>query len=243
MNTIVLNILSKNNLLVEREQFQLEFIESLFQNLISQEEIDESIKVSSIFGTFFNENISLVEGETYKISVTTKKEQIFGIAVQSLFRKALNKESITNKKIDVVIKGILSNERVWSGYYNHDEIMNLENVPNRYFIKIVTPIFYDNKSIHSFDKIFKVISSEFEKHQNISLDTEAIIDSIVIKKERFYTKKVYINKKQEESYLGDVELSVMSNYAWELMSILEFAKYNGIGQKNKLGYGQILLKY
>ena len=27
MNTIVLNILSKNNLLVEREQFQLEFIE------------------------------------------------------------------------------------------------------------------------------------------------------------------------------------------------------------------------
>ena len=106
MNTIVLNILSKNNLLVEREQFQLEFIESLFQNLISQEEIDESIKVSSIFGTFFNENISLVEGETYKISVTIKKEQIFGIAVQSLFRKALNKESITNKKIDVVIKGI-----------------------------------------------------------------------------------------------------------------------------------------
>ena len=89
MNTIVLNILSKNNLLVEREQFQLEFIESLFQNLISQEEIDESIKVSSIFGTFFNENISLVEGETYKISVTIKKEQIFGIAVQSLFRKAL----------------------------------------------------------------------------------------------------------------------------------------------------------
>ena len=223
MNTIVLNILSKNNLLVEREQFQLEFIESLFQNLITQEEIEENIKVSSIFGTFFNENIS--------------------IAVQSLFRKALNKESITNKKIDVVIKGILSNERVWSGYYNHDEIMNLENVPNRYFIKIVTPIFYDNKSIHSFDKIFKVISSEFEKHQNISLDTEAIKDSIVIKKERFYTKKVYINKKQEESYLGDVELSVMSNYAWELMSILEFAKYNGIGQKNKLGYGQILLKY
>ena len=54
---------------------------------------------------------------------------------------------------------------------------------------------------------------------------------------------LYINKKQEESYLGDVELSVMSNYAWELMSILEFAKYNGIGQKNKLGYGQILLKY
>ena len=29
MNTIVLNILSKNNLLVEREQFQLEFKKSV----------------------------------------------------------------------------------------------------------------------------------------------------------------------------------------------------------------------
>ena len=132
MNTIVLNILSKNNLLVEREQFQLEFIESLFQNLISQEEIDESIKVSSIFGTFFNENISLVEGETYKISVTIKKEQIFGIAVQSLFRKALNKEPLTRFERNLLQQNIhnLDDNRLIRASYNISDEVKIMSLPN-----------------------------------------------------------------------------------------------------------------
>ena len=50
MNTIVLNILSNNNLAVDRESFQEEFKECLFYGIMNKGEVDENIKISSIFG-------------------------------------------------------------------------------------------------------------------------------------------------------------------------------------------------
>ena len=152
MNTIVLNRLSNNYLVADRESFQEELKKCLFYGIINKGEVDENINISSIFGMFFDENITLVEFETYKISLTIKNERIFGNVIQHLFRKALSKEPLKNEVIDLTLKGILSNDKIWSGYYNHNDMMNLEYIQNNHKIKILTPIFSNNKSISILSK-------------------------------------------------------------------------------------------
>ena len=140
MNSFLVVLSPVKNTIVTKDDYSIKIHEA-FNKIFPEMGIND-FRVSSFFGYFF-ENIFIVDKEkNYKIMITIKKIEYFSSIIQKLFRKALNKEIIFIDENEFKIKGIISNDKIWTGYYNLKEILkkDFDELTSNLKIKIVTPV-------------------------------------------------------------------------------------------------------
>ena len=165
MNSFLVALSPVKNTIITEADYSIKIHEA-FNKIFPKMGIND-FRVSSFFGYFF-ENVFIVDKEkNYKIMITIKKTEYFSSIIQKLFRKALNKEIVFIGENEFKIKGIISNDKIWTGYYNLEEILkkDFDELTSNLKIKIVTPVIEEksNKFIFEFDKIFCEILKNFSE--------------------------------------------------------------------------------
>lgn len=246
MNSFLISLSPVETTVLTGDGYSIKIHKSLFE--IFPEIEKDSLRVSSFFGYFFESNFILEKNTNYKIMITVKKSEYFSSVIQKLFRKALNRETFFIEGNEFVIKGIISNDKIWTGYYNLDEIMekNQNELCDDLKIKIITPIINnEGEFIFGFDRIFFEIMESFERYLDENFgDLKKYIKNIIrIKREKYYIKNIELNSEVRKSYLGEIEIEIQEKeYINLIYAIFQFSKYNGIGKMSKYGFGQILFK-
>ena len=247
MNSFLISLSPVKNIVITGDNYSIEIHKS-FSKIFPEINVDD-FRVSSFFEYFFENNFLIDKEKNYKIMVTIKKSEYFSQIIQKLFRKALNKEIIFINGKEFKIKGIISNDKIWTGYYNLKEIMekNQEELCSSFRVKIVTPIvdISEDKFIFGFDKIFHKILEEFSEY--CDEDFSWIINQkekiFIVKKEKYYTKDIPINGIIKNSYVGEIDIEILEKqYKNLIYAIFIFAKFNGVGDMSSYGFGQILIK-
>lgn len=245
MNSFLVALSPVKNTIVTKDDYSIKIHEAF--NKIFHEMGINDFRVSSFFGYFF-ENVFIVDKEkNYKIMITIKKTEYFSSVIQKLFRKALNKEIIFIGENEFKIKGIISNDKIWTGYYNLEEILkkDFDELTSNLKIKIVTPVIEEksNKFIFEFDKIFCEILKNFSEYCNENFNWINNRKNFLVKKEKYYIKEIKRNKKIKNSYLGEIEIKIIEEqYKNLIYAIFIFAKFYGIGKFSNYGFGQIIIK-
>lgn len=247
MNSFLISLSPIKNIVITGDNHSIEIHKS-FNEMFSKITKND-FRVSSFFGYFFENNFIFDEGKNYKIMITIKKMEYFSLIIQKLFRKALNKETFFIGKNEFKIKGIISHDKVWTGYYDLKEIMkkNQEELCPNLKMKIVTPIFDTNKDkfLFGFDKIFCKVVETFSKYcdEDFSWIIEKKDKIFIVKKEKYYTKDMKIKGVIKTSYLGEIEIEIVEKqYKNLIYAILMLAKFNGIGDFSNYGFGQVIIK-
>lgn len=247
MNSFLISLSPVKNIVITGDNYSIEIHKS-FSEIFPEINVDD-FRVSSFFEYFFENNFLIDKEKNYKIMVTIKKSEYFSQIIQKLFRKALNKEIVFINGKEFKIKGIISNDKIWTGYYNLKEIMekNQEELCSSFKVKIVTPIvdISEDKFIFGFDKIFHKILEEFSEY--CDEDFSWIINQkekiFIVKKEKYYTKDIPINGIIKNSYVGEIDIEILEKqYKNLIYAIFIFAKFNGVGDMSNYGFGQILIK-
>lgn len=247
MNSFLISLSPVKSLVITGDNYSIEIHKSF--NKIFPEMNTNDFRVSSFFEYFFENNFFLTEEKNYKIMITIKKPEYFSSVIQKLFRKALNKEIFFIGENKFKIKEIISNDKVWTGYYDLKEIMekNQEELSSNFKVKIVTPVVDINKGkfIFGFDKIFNKILESFSEYYGEDLSW--IIDQkekiFIVKREKYCTKDMPINGIIKNSYVGEIDIEILEKqYKNLIYAIFMFAKFNGVGDMSNYGFGQILIK-
>ena len=256
MNSFILLLSPIENVKVNSEIFGkkiFEMIRELGNEMLKNKSEDDeknAIKVSSFFNYFFDVDYELEKNKNYKVMIIAKNKEIFSFLAQKLFRKALGKETLIIDKNEFVLKGIIQNDETWTGYYNHNEIMETEskNFSNKLKIKIVTPILKDDKFIFGFSEILSEMIDEFEKcvDEDFSCIREKLLENeeiFEIPNEKYYIKEITLFGENRKSYLGEIDIFIKNDeYKNIIYSLFNFAKFNGIGKFSEYGFGQIIIK-
>ena len=245
MNSFLISLSPTKNIIITGDNCSIEIHKSF--NKIFPEMDTNDFRVSSFFEYFFENTFFLSEEKNYKIMITIKKTEYFSSIIQKLFRKALNKEIIFIGENEFKIKGIISNDKIWTGYYNLEEILkkDLDELTSNLKIKIVTPVIEkkSDKFIFGFDKIFYEILKNFSEYCNEDFNWINNRKNFFVKKEKYYIKEIKRNKKIENSYLGEIEIKIIEEqYKNLIYAIFIFAKFYGIGKFSNYGFGQIIIK-
>ena len=247
MNSFLISLSPVKNTIITEDNYNIEIHKS-FNRMFPEINLND-FRVSSFFGYFFENNFLLSEEKNYKIMITIKKTEYFSSIIQKLFRKALNKETFFIGKNEFKIKGIISHDKVWTGYYDLKEIMkkNQEELCPNLKMKIVTPIFDTNKDkfLFGFDKIFCKVVETFSKYceEDFSWIIEKKDKIFIVKKEKYYTKDMKIKGVIKTSYLGEIEIEIVEKqYKNLIYAILMLVKFNGIGDFSNYGLGQVIIK-
>ena len=209
----------------------------------------EDLRVSNIFGEFFNETIKLEKEKKYKIRVITKSQKSFSNLQKKLFEIAVNKEKIEIGEGVFRLSGIITKNETWCGEYDlKEEWDNLSPEINNFYekikIKIVNPILMNRKSILGFDKILEIILKDVENEVEFKMEKikESILNSVVVKKEYYREKRVnLLNDEIKKVYLGDIEVILQGYYGKMLLSFLQYIKYTGLGELKEYGFGEIII--
>lgn len=245
MNSFLISLSPVKNIVITGDNHSIEIHKS-FGEMFPEISVND-FRVSSFFEYFFENNFLIDEEKNYKIMVTIKKSEYFPQIIQKLFRKALNKEIVFIGENEFKIKGIISNDKIWTGYYNLEEILkkNFDELTSNLKIKIVTPVIEEksNKFIFGFDKIFCEILKNFSEYCNEDFNWINDRKNFLVKKEKYYIKEIKRNKKIENSYLGEIEIKIIEEqYKNLIYAIFMFAKFYGIGKFSNYGFGQIIIK-
>lgn len=245
MNSFLISLSPVKNIVITGDNYSIEIHKS-FSEIFPEINVDD-FRVSSFFEYFFENNFLIDKEKNYKIMVTIKKSEYFSQIIQKLFRKALNKEIIFIGENEFKIKGIISNDKIWTGYYNLEEILkkDFDELTSNLKIKIVTPVIEEksNKFIFEFDKIFCEILKNFSEYCNENFNWINNRKNFLVKKEKYYIKEIKRNKKIKNSYLGEIEIKIIEEqYKNLIYAIFIFAKFYGIGKFSNYGFGQIIIK-
>ena len=247
MNSFLISLSPVKNVVITGDNYSIEIHKS-FSEIFPEINVDD-FRVSSFFEYFFENNFLIDEEKNYKIMITIKKSEYFSQIIQKLFRKALNKEIILINGKEFKIKGIISNDKIWTGYYNLEEIMkkDQEELCSSFKMKILTPIFdrTEGKFIFGFDKIFNKILEAFSEYcgKDLSWMIDQKENFFIVRKEKYYTKDMPINGIIKNSYVGEIDIEILEKqYKNLIYAIFIFAKFNGIGDDSNYGFGQILIK-
>ena len=247
MNSFLISLSPVKNVIITGGNHSIE-IHKFFNEMFPEIKVDD-FRISSFFGYFFEDNFILDEEKNCKIMITIKKTECFSSVIQKLFRKALNKEIIFIGGNEFKIKGIISNDKIWTGYYDLKEIMekNQEELNSSLKIRIVTPIvdIGEGKFIFGFEKIFNKILEAFSEY--CGEDFSWIIDLkekvFIVKREKYCTKDMPINGIIKNSYVGEIDIETLEKQYKNLVyAIFMFAKFNGVGDMSNYGFGQISIK-
>ena len=245
MNSFLISLSPVKNVVITGDNYSIEIHKS-FSEIFPEINVDD-FRVSSFFEYFFENNFLIDEEKNYKIMITIKKSEYFSQIIQKLFRKALNKEIVFIGENEFKIKGIISNDKIWTGYYNLEEILkkDFDELTSNLKIKIVTPVIEEksNKFIFEFDKIFCEILKNFSEYCNENFNWINDRKNFLVKKEKYYIKEIKRNKKIKNSYLGEIEIKIIEEqYKNLIYAIFIFAKFYGIGKFSNYGFGQIIIK-
>lgn len=247
MNSFLISLSPTKNIIITGDNHSIEIHKS-FAEIFPEISVND-FRISSFFEYFFENNFLIEKEKNYKIMVTIKKSEYFPRIIQKLFRKALNKEIIFINGNEFKIKGIISNDKIWTGYYNLEEIMkkDKEELCPNFRVKFVTPIvdINEGKFIFGFDKIFNKILESFSEYYGEDLSW--IIDQkekiFIVKREKYCTKDMPINGIIKNSYVGEIDIEILEKqYKNLIYAIFMFAKFNGVGDMSNYGFGQILIK-
>ena len=248
MNSIILELSAIEDKIIDNtEMYSFEIYKKLSE--ILEIEKKEDLRVSNIFGEFFNETIKLEKGKKYKIRVITKSQKSFSNLQKKLFEIAVNKEKIEIGEGVFRLSGIITKNETWCGEYDlKEEWDNLSPEINNFYekikIKIVNPILMNRKSILGFDKILEIILKDVENEGEFKMEKikESILNSVVVKKEYYREKRVnLLNDEIKKVYLGDIEVILQGYYGKMLLSFLQYIKYTGLGELKEYGFGEIII--
>ena len=248
MNSIILELSAVEDKIIDNTgMYSFEIYKKLSEML----EIDkkEDLRVSNIFGEFFNETIKLEKEKKYRIRVIAKSQKIFSNLQKKLFEIAVNKEKIEIGEGFFRLSGIITKNETWCGEYDlKEEWDNLSPEINNFYekikIKIVNPILMNRKSILGFDKILEIILKDVENEVEFKMEKikESILNSVVVKKEYYREKRVnLLNDEIKKVYLGDIEVILQGYYGKMLLSFLQYIKYTGLGELKEYGFGEIII--
>ena len=248
MNSIILELSAIEDKIIDNTgMYSFEIYKKLSE--ILEIEKKEDLRVSNIFGEFFNETIKLEKGKKYKIRVITKSQKSFSNLQKKLFEIAVNKEKIEIGEGVFRLSGIITKNETWCGEYDlKEEWDNLSPEINNFYekikIKIVNPILMNRKSILGFDKILEIILKDVENEVEFKMEKikESILNSVVVKKEYYREKRVnLLNDEIKKVYLGDIEVILQGYYGKMLLSFLQYIKYTGLGELKEYGFGEIII--
>ena len=246
MNSIILELSAIEDKIIDNTgMYSFEIYKKLSE--ILEIEKKEDLRVSNIFGEFFNETIKLEKEKKYKIRVITKSQKSFSNLQKKLFEIAVNKEKIEIGEGVFRLSGIITKNETWCGEYDlKEEWDNLSPEINNFYekikIKIVNPILMNRKSILGFDKILEIILKDVENEVEFKMEKikESILNSVVVKKEYYREKRVnLLNDEIKKVYLGDIEVILQGYYGKMLLSFLQYIKYTGLGELKEYGFGEI----
>ena len=248
MNSIILELSAIEDKIIDNTgMYSFEIYKKLSEML----EIDkkEDLRVSNIFGEFFNETIKLEKEKKYRIRVIAKSQKIFSNLQKKLFEIAVNKEKIEIGEGFFRLSGIITKNETWCGEYDlKKEWNNLSPEINNFYekikMKIVNPILMNRKSILGFDKILEIILKDVENEVEFKMEKikESILNSVVVKKEYYREKRVnLLNDEIKKVYLGDIEVILQGYYGKMLLSFLQYIKYTGLGELKEYGFGEIII--
>ena len=248
MNSIILELSAVEDKIIDNTgMYSFEIYKKLSE--ILEIEKKEDLRVSNIFGEFFNETIKLEKEKKYKIRVITKSQKSFSNLQKKLFEIAVNKEKIEIGEGVFRLSGIITKNETWCGEYDlKKEWNNLSPEINNFYekikMKIVNPILMNRKSILGFDKILEIILKDVENEVEFKMEKikESILNSVVVKKEYYREKRVnLLNDEIKKVYLGDIEVILQGYYGKMLLSFLQYIKYTGLGELKEYGFGEIII--
>ena len=248
MNSIILELSAIEDKIIDNTgMYSFEIYKKLSE--ILEIEKKEELRVSNIFGEFFNETIKLEKEKKYKIRVITKSQKSFSNLQKKLFEIAVNKEKIEIGEGFFRLSGIITKNETWCGEYDlKKEWDNLSPEINNFYemikMKIVNPILMNRKSILGFDKILEIILKDVENEVEFKMEKikESILNSVVVKKEYYREKRVnLLNDEIKKVYLGDIEVILQGYYGKMLLSFLQYIKYSGLGELKEYGFGEIII--
>ena len=248
MNSIILELSAIEDKIIDNTgMYSFEIYKKLSE--ILEIEKKEELRVSNIFGEFFNETIKLEKEKKYKIRVITKSQKSFSNLQKKLFEIAVNKEKIEIGEGFFRLSGIITKNETWCGEYDlKEEWDNLSPEINNFYekikMKIVNPILMNRKSILGFDKILEIILKDVENEVEFKMEKikESILNSVVVKKEYYREKRVnLLNDEIKKVYLGDIEVILQGYYGKMLLSFLQYIKYSGLGELKEYGFGEIII--
>lgn len=248
MNSIILELSALEDKIIDNTgMYSFEIYKKLSEML--EIEKKEELRVSNIFGEFFNEIIKLEKEKKYRIRVITKSQKSFSNLQKKLFEIAVNKEKIEIGEGVFRLSGIITKNETWCGEYDlKEEWDNLSPEINNFYekikIKIVNPILMNRKSILGFDKILEIILKDVENEVEFKMEKikESILNSVVVKKEYYREKRVnLLNDEIKKVYLGDIEVILQGYYGKMLLSFLQYIKYTGLGELKEYGFGEIII--
>ena len=248
MNGVILELSAVEDKIIDNKKMYSFEIHKRMSEILKIDKREE-LRVSNIFGEFFNESIKLEKGEKYKIRVITKTQEIFLKLQDQLFQLAINKENLVIGDGIFQLVGIITKNDTWCGEYDFDKEMKALDVGTLSFyekvnLKIVNPILVKGKTIFGFEKILKIILKNVE--EEIGFETqgmeESILNSITIKKEFYREKRVdLLNSKVKKIYLGDIEAVLRGYYGNLFLLLLKHVKYAGIGEFREYGFGEMII--
>jgi hypothetical protein len=248
MNSIILELSALEDKIIDNTgMYSFEIYKKLSEML--EIEKKEELRVSNIFGEFFNEIIKLEKEKKYRIRVIAKSQKIFSILQKKLFEIAVNKEKIEIGEGVFRLSGIITKNETWCGEYDlKEEWDNLSSEITNFYekikMKIVNPILTNRKSILGFDKILEIILKDVENEVEFETEKikESILNSVIVKKEYYREKRVnLLNDEIKKVYLGDIEVILQGYYGKMLLSFLQYIKYTGLGELKEYGFGEIII--
>lgn len=248
MNSIILELSALEDKIIDNTgMYSFEIYKKLSEML--EIEKKEELRVSNIFGEFFNETIKLEKEKKYRIRVIAKSQKIFSNLQKKLFEIAVNKEKIEIGEGVFRLSGIITKNETWCGEYDlKEEWDNLSSEITNFYekikMKIVNPILTNRKSILGFDKILEIILKDVENEIEFETEKikESILNSVVVKKEYYREKRVnLLNDEIKKVYLGDIEVILQGYYGKMLLSFLQYIKYTGLGELKEYGFGEIII--
>ena len=117
MNSIILELSAIEDKIIDNTgMYSFEIYKKLSE--ILEIEKKEELRVSNIFGEFFNETIKLEKEKKYKIRVITKSQKSFSNLQKKLFEIAVNKEKIEIGEGFFRLSGIITKNETWWGEYD-----------------------------------------------------------------------------------------------------------------------------
>ena len=248
MNSIILELSALEDKIIDNTgMYSFEIYKKSSEML--EIEKKEEVRVSNIFGEFFNEIIKLEKEKKYRIRVIAKSQKIFSILQKKLFEIAVNKEKIEIGEGVFRLSGIITKNETWCGEYDlKEEWDNLSSEITNFYekikMKIVNPILTNRKSILGFDKILEIILKDVENEVEFETEKikESILNSVIVKKEYYREKRVnLLNDEIKKVYLGDIEVILQGYYGKMLLSFLQYIKYTGLGELKEYGFGEIII--
>ena len=174
MNSIILELSAIEDKIIDNTgMYSFEIYKKLSE--ILEIEKKEDLRVSNIFGEFFNETIKLEKEKKYKIRVITKSQKSFSNLQKKLFEIAVNKEKMEIGEGVFRLSGIITKNETWCGEYDlKKEWNNLSPEINNFYekikMKIVNPILMNRKSILGFDKILEIILKDVENEVEFKME-------------------------------------------------------------------------